>query len=115
MRPAPGETSDDFRARREAERLHDEELRQRQLFEQSSLDHSPDVRIRAWDNALGLRIPSKRGHPALRVIATATGSPLEVVVDQQRRRTQCALEIARRSMSDAAAKAVVTPSPSSAT
>jgi hypothetical protein len=88
QRRSPGETHDDFRARVAAERQREEEMRQRQLLEQSSLDNAPAVRIRAWEKAHGLRMPSKLGHPVLRVIATATGLPIDIVEEEQRLRAQ---------------------------
>ena len=63
----------------------EERLQQRQLAlaEQCSVDNSPDVRIRAWEKAHALRLPSDPAHPVLRAIATSTGLTVAQVRQEQ--------------------------------
>lgn len=71
-----------------AERMADEaeeRLQKRQvvLAEQCSLENSPDVRIRAWESAHALRLPSDPEHPVLHSIATCTGLTIAQVQEEQ--------------------------------
>lgn len=63
----------------------EERLQQRQLIlaEQCSTENSPDVRIRAWEKAHALRLPSDPGHPVLREVATRTGLTIAQVQQEQ--------------------------------
>lgn len=77
--------------RTHAERIaHDSEerLQKRQLLldEQCSRENSPDVRIRAWERAHALCLPSDPGHPVLRSVATCTGLTIAQVQEEQHAR-----------------------------
>ncbi len=77
--------------RTHAERMaHEAEERlQRRLLvlaEQRSLDNPPDVRIRAWEKAHALCLPSDPAHPVLRVVASGTGLTLAQVQEEQHAR-----------------------------
>jgi hypothetical protein len=63
----------------------DERLQKRQLIlaEQRSIENPPDVRIRAWEKAHALRLPSDPGHPVLRLVATCTGLTIAQVQEEQ--------------------------------
>src|SRR5579871_945974 len=52
------------------ERLH---KRQLVLAEQCAIENPPEVRIRAWETAHALRLPSNPEHPVLRSVATRNG------------------------------------------
>jgi hypothetical protein len=60
-----------------------EEKRHRELAEQRSDTNTPDVRIRAWENLHGLRLPSDPDHPILDVIAVSTRLTLAQVREEQ--------------------------------
>jgi hypothetical protein len=60
--------------------------RQRVLAEQHSSINPPDVRIRAWEKAHALRLPSDPGHPVLRAVATSTALTIAQVQEEQRAR-----------------------------
>lgn len=62
------------------ERMH---KRQLMLAEQCSIDNAPDVRIRAWERAHALRLPSDPGHPVLRSVAVSTGLTIAQVLEEQ--------------------------------
>ena len=66
----------------------EERLQQRELIlaEQRSSENPPDVRIRAWEKAHALRLPSDPGHPVLRSIAICTGLTIAQVQEEQRAR-----------------------------
>ena len=72
------------RMAREAE----ERLQKRQLMlaEQCSSENPPDIRIRAWEKAHALCLPSDPGHPILPAIATCTGLTIAQVHEEQRAR-----------------------------
>jgi len=77
--------------RTHAERLAqeaEERLQKRQLLleEQCSSVNSPDVRIRAWERAHALCLPSDPGHPVLRSVATSTGLTIAQVQEEQHAR-----------------------------
>ena len=59
------------RTRRAVEEDERELRRRAQLAEQRCDSNSPEVRIRAWEQAHGLRLPSDPQHPVLDVIAIA--------------------------------------------
>ena len=77
----------------------EERLQQRQLVlaEQCSPENSPDVRIRAWEKAHALRLPSDPGHPVLREVAVRTGLTIAQVRQEQSAR------LARRTASTTSA------------
>jgi hypothetical protein len=66
----------------------EERLQKRQLLldEQRSSENSPDVRIRAWEKAHALCLPSDPGHPVLRSVATCTGLTIAQVQQEQHAR-----------------------------
>jgi hypothetical protein len=77
--------------RTHAERMADEaeeRLQKRQLIlaEQCSSENPPDVRIRAWEKAHALCLPSDPGHPVLPGIATCTGLTIAQIQEEQRAR-----------------------------
>ena len=63
----------------------EERLQKRQLMlaEQCSSANPPDVRIRAWERAHALCLPSNAGHPVLRIVATCTGLTIAQVQEEQ--------------------------------
>lgn len=63
----------------------EERLQKRQLLleEQRSLGNAPDVRIRAWERAHALCLPSDPGHPVLSSVATCTGLTIAQVQQEQ--------------------------------
>lgn len=62
------------------ERLHERQL---VLAEQCASENSPDVRIRAWEKAHALCLPSDPRHPALHAIAICTGLTIAQVQEEQ--------------------------------
>ncbi len=62
------------------ERLH---KRQLVLAEQCAIENPPEVRIRAWETAHALRLPSNPEHPVLRSVASCTGLTLAQVQEEQ--------------------------------
>lgn len=73
----------DYRQRRALEELERAELKRADLAEQHSTVNSVDVRIRAWEKAHGLRMPSDPKHPVLHAIAAATRLSLADVLNEQ--------------------------------
>ena len=74
--------------RTHAERLAheaEERLQKRQLVlaEQCSSENSPEVRIRAWERAHALCLPSDPEHPVLYAVATSTGLTIAQVQEEQ--------------------------------
>lgn len=63
------------------------------LAEQCARENSPDVRIRAWERAHALCLPSDPGHPVLPSIAICTGLTIAQVQEEQ------SVRRARRSVS----------------
>ena len=63
----------------------EERLQKRQLLldEQCATANSPDVRIRAWERAHALCLPSDPGHPVLRSVATSTRLTVAQVQEEQ--------------------------------
>jgi hypothetical protein len=63
----------------------EERLQKRQLMlaEQCSSGSPPDVRIRAWERAHALCLPSDPEHPVLYGIATCTGLTIAQVQEEQ--------------------------------
>jgi hypothetical protein len=74
-----------------AEQLAEDELeretkRNQQLAELRSDLNPPEFRIRAWEQAHGLRLPADPEHPVLDVIAVSTRLTLAQVQEEQRLR-----------------------------
>jgi hypothetical protein len=74
--------------RTHAERLAheaEERLQKRRLVlaEQCASENPPGVRIRAWETAHALCLPSDPGHPVLRAVATSTGLTIAQVQEEQ--------------------------------
>jgi hypothetical protein len=76
----------DYRQRRALEEMERAERKRIELADQSSSLNGPDARIRAWEKAHGLRMPSSPKHPVLDVIAIATQLTLADVQEEQRLR-----------------------------
>jgi hypothetical protein len=77
--------------RTHAERMADEaeervQKRQLILAEQCSSENPPDVRIRAWERAHALCLPSNREHPVLSAIAISTGLTIAQIQEVQHAR-----------------------------
>jgi hypothetical protein len=77
----------DYRQRRELAERERAELKRMELEAQYSPLSSPELRIRAWENAHRLRMPSDPNHPVLVAIATATQLTLVDVQNEQRLRS----------------------------
>ncbi len=78
---------DDLRSRAEQiaeEEREREKKRSLQLAEQRSDLNPPEHRIRAWEQAHGLRMPLDPEHPVLDVIAVSTRLTLSQVQEEQR-------------------------------
>ena len=73
----------DYRQRRAMEELERAEMKRVDLAEQHSAVNSVDVRIRAWEKAHGLRMPSDPKHRVLHAIAAATQLSLADVLNEQ--------------------------------
>jgi hypothetical protein len=84
---SPGELMTDYRSRLALEQFQAAERRERELAEQSSALNAPEVRIRAWEQAHGLKLPRDAAHPVLSVVAAVTHLTLEQVHEEQRRRS----------------------------
>lgn len=69
------------RMAREAEERQEKRLLV--LAEQCSSVNSPDVRIRAWERAHALCLPSDPWHPVLRAVAMSTGLTIAQVQAEQ--------------------------------
>lgn len=70
-------------ALRERERM---EQHRREVAEQSAIDNTPGMRIRAWERVHDLRLPSDPKHPILKLIAEKTGLTDTQVREEQRAR-----------------------------
>jgi len=75
--------------RSHAERMADEaeeRLQKRQLIlaEQCSIENPPDVRIRAWEKAHAVCLPSDPEHAVLPGIAVCTGLTIAQIQEEQR-------------------------------
>jgi hypothetical protein len=84
--PAPHHSIEPVRTH--AERMQheaDERLQRKALLfaEQHSSENSPAVRIRAWEKAHALYMPSNSQHPVLRAIAASTGLTVAQVQEEQ--------------------------------
>jgi hypothetical protein len=76
----------DFRQRLALEEHERAERKRLELADQSSSLNGPGARIRAWEKAHVLRMPSDPKHPVLEVIAAATQLTLADVLEEQRAR-----------------------------
>lgn len=79
----------DFKSRTEQlaeEEWEREQKRSQLLAEQRSDVNPPEHRIRAWEQAHGLRMPLDPEHPVLDVIAVSTRLTLAQVQEEQRLR-----------------------------
>ena len=82
----PGELNADYRARIVRQQVEAAEDRQQRLREQTSMQNSPERRIRIWEHLHALSLPRVATHPLLAVVASQTGLTLEQVQDEQRQR-----------------------------
>jgi hypothetical protein len=82
----PGELNAEYRSRIAYEQGLAEERRRTELLELRATTNAPAARIRAWERAHGLSLPSAAEHPVLVSIAAATSLTLEQVHAEQRRR-----------------------------
>lgn len=82
----PGESTQEYRERLQH---HEDERRlnrERELAEIASPENSAPTRIRYWERAHQLVMPSVPGHRMLRSIAANTGLTLSEVEEEQRSR-----------------------------
>jgi hypothetical protein len=77
----------DHRARIAQERQQELERKQQEVLEQISGRNTPSQRIVIWERRHGLTLPLDANHPALGIIAAATGLALEQMHEEQRRRS----------------------------
>jgi hypothetical protein len=84
----PGELNSDYRVRLAQEQAEVEERRRIELLDLSSMANGPEARIRAWERAHRLTLPSAASHPVLTSVAAATRLTVEQVREEQRRRLQ---------------------------
>jgi hypothetical protein len=77
----------DHKARIAQERQQELERKQEELMEQISGRNTPAQRIVIWERRHGLTLPLDANHPALGIIAAATGLALEQMHEEQRRRS----------------------------
>lgn len=90
----PGELITDYRSRLALEQFQAAERRKSELAEQSSALNAPEVRIRAWEKAHGLRLPADPAHPVLRFVSAVTRLTLDQVHAEQERRLALAHQTA---------------------
>jgi hypothetical protein len=83
----PGESSTEFRDRLEVRRVEAETVRRRELAEQASDEHTPEVRIKMWERLHQVSLPRSPSHRVLGIIAAGTGLTLEDVRAEQIART----------------------------
>lgn len=77
----------DHRARIAQEQQQELERKEQELLEQTSGRNTPAQRIVIWERRHGLTLPRDSNHPALSIIAAATGLALEEMHEEQRRRS----------------------------
>jgi hypothetical protein len=82
-----GDFAADHRARIAHEQQQELERKQQELLEQISERNTPAQRILIWERRHGLTLPRDSNHPALGVVAAATGLALEQMHEEQRRRS----------------------------
>jgi hypothetical protein len=75
------------RARIAHEQAQELERKQQELLEQISERNTPAQRILIWERRHGLTLPRDSNHPALAIVAAATGLALEQMHEEQRRRS----------------------------
>jgi hypothetical protein len=85
--PGAGDFVTDHRARIADEQRQEVERKQQELVEQISERNSPAQRILIWERRHGLTLPRDSNHPALGIVAAATGLALEQMHEEQRRRS----------------------------
>ena len=87
----PSSGAGDFAAEHRARIAHEQnqelERKQQELLEQISERNTPAQRIRIWERRHGLTLPRDANHPALGIVAAATGLALEQMHEEQRRRS----------------------------
>lgn len=86
----PTSGAGDFATDRQARIAHEQrqelERKQEELLEQISERNTPAQRILIWERRHGLTLPRDSNHPALGIVAAATGLALEQMHEEQRRR-----------------------------
>lgn len=85
--PLSGNVVADHKARIAQERQQELERKQEEALEQTSGRNTPAQRVAIWERRHGLTLPLDCNHPALGIIAQATGLALEQVHEEQRRRS----------------------------
>ena len=85
--PGTGDFVTDHRARIAHEQKEELERKQQELLEQISERNTPAQRILIWERRHGLTLPRDPNHPALSIVAAATGLALEQMHEEQRRRS----------------------------
>lgn len=87
--PTPGASdfATEHRARIAHEQKQEFERKQQELLEQISERNTPAQRILIWERRHGLTLPRDSNHPALGIVAAATGLALEQMHEEQRRRS----------------------------
>jgi hypothetical protein len=85
--PEGGHFVADHRARIAHEQKQELERKQQELLEQISERNTPAQRILIWERRHGLTLPRDCNHPALSIVAAATGLALEQMHEEQRRRS----------------------------
>jgi hypothetical protein len=68
-----------------------QELKQQELMEQMSERNTPAQRIVVWERRHGLTLPRNPDHPAVHIVAAATGLALEQIHEEQQRRSASAI------------------------
>lgn len=84
---AAGDLVAEHRARIAHEQQQEQERKQQELLEQISEHNTPAQRIRIWERRHGLTLPRGANHPALGLVAAATGLALEQMHEEQQRRS----------------------------
>ena len=82
-RKAGDEILMDYRQRRAHEEYERAERKRLELADQRSEFNGPGARIRAWEKAHGLRLPTSPNHPVVSVVAAATNLTLADVQAEQ--------------------------------
>ena len=77
----------EHRARIAHEQKQELERKQQELLEQISERNTPAQRILIWERRHGLTLPRDANHPALGIVAAATGLALAQMHEEQRRRS----------------------------
>lgn len=78
----------DYRQRLADEQFERAERRRMELADQRSELNDAKARIRAWEKAHALRLPTSPTHPVLQVIAEATDLALKDILEEQRQRAE---------------------------